>query len=51
MGFIEPLTVNKFIELNAYKSTDNTIKEKRTTSRNDQLSPFVPEAGLEPAQP
>ena len=51
IGLIEPLSVNKFIALNTCKPTDNTIKEKRTTSRNDQLSPFVPEAGLEPAQP
>ena len=51
IGLIEPLSVNKFIALKANKTDLYDTNKKRTISQIDQLSPNVPEAGLEPAQP
>ncbi|HZK68981.1 MAG TPA: hypothetical protein VFC36_05215, partial [Paludibacter sp.] len=51
IGLIEPLSVNKFIALNADKTALYAKNKKGTTSQNNQLSLVVPEAGLEPAQP
>ena len=50
-GNIEPLSINEFLSIKHCYSGTLPRKEKGTINQNDQLSPFVPEAGLEPAQP
>ena len=48
---IEPLSRNEFMFLFDLLSTDCENKKEKTNHQNDDLSPLVLEAGLEPAQP
>ena len=48
---IEPISINEFIFLLNSKSESYEDKKKRQTVKNNGLSPWVPGAGLEPAQP
>ena len=51
VGNIEPLSINQFVSLRCCKPNKYDQNKKETINQNDQLSLFVPEAGLEPAQP
>ena len=48
---IEPLSKNEFIFLFNSNSSSSDNKSKRQVTKNNDLSPWVLEAGLEPAQP
>ena len=48
---IEPISKNEFIVIFDLKSTNCADKKRKTNHQNDDLSPLVLEAGLEPAQP
>ena len=48
---IEPINKNEFIFIFDLKSTNCADKKRKTNHQNDDLSPLVLEAGLEPAQP
>ena len=48
---IEPISKNEFMFLFGLKSEDYENKKRDKSSKNDNLSPSVLEAGLEPAQP
>ena len=48
---IEPLSRNEFMFLFNLDSATCDDKRKRQVVKNDNLSPLVLEAGLEPAQP
>ena len=48
---IEPISKNEFMFLFGLKSRDYESKKRDKSSKNDNLSPSVLEAGLEPAQP
>ncbi len=48
---IEPLTVNRFFVVNTQFSMDYENKKRELSCKNTGKSPFVPGAGLEPAQP
>ena len=49
--YIEPLTVNQFFIINPEFSTNYERKKRGLSHENMKKSPFVPGAGLEPAQP